>query len=211
MRITKFGHCCLLIEEGGARILIDPGVYSSTQNELKNLDAVLITHEHTDHCDVGSLKAVLPNNPKATIFTNKGVGIQLSKEGLSYSLLEDGKSITARDVKIEAIGEKHALVYQGIPQVDNTGYMVAKKLFYPGDALNIPQENVGVLALPVAGPWMRLSEAIDYAKEVKPKICFPVHDGNLKDPTSINKTMPKILEPLGIRYAIIEADQTIEV
>ncbi|MBI2052837.1 MAG: MBL fold metallo-hydrolase, partial [Candidatus Ryanbacteria bacterium] len=29
MKITKFGHCCLLIKENGVRILTDPGTYST--------------------------------------------------------------------------------------------------------------------------------------------------------------------------------------
>lgn len=49
MKITKFGHCCLLIEENGVRILTDPGTYSTQQSEVKNIDFVLITHEHADH------------------------------------------------------------------------------------------------------------------------------------------------------------------
>ena len=50
MKITKFGHSCLLVEEGGARILLDPGKYSILQNNVENVDAIVITHEHQDHC-----------------------------------------------------------------------------------------------------------------------------------------------------------------
>ena len=39
MNITKLGHCCLLIEEKGLRILTDPGAYSTGQNEIKNIDS----------------------------------------------------------------------------------------------------------------------------------------------------------------------------
>ena len=28
MRLTKFGQSCLLVEEGGARVLLDPGSFS---------------------------------------------------------------------------------------------------------------------------------------------------------------------------------------
>ena len=58
MKITKFGHCCLLIEENGVRILTDPGTYSTQQSEVKNIDFVLITHEHADHFHIDSLKAL---------------------------------------------------------------------------------------------------------------------------------------------------------
>ena len=62
MKITKFGHCCLSVEERGVRILVDPGNYTSGQNEAKGIHIVLITHhEHRDHLDMESLKRVLKN------------------------------------------------------------------------------------------------------------------------------------------------------
>src|SRR3989344_5644853 len=50
------------IEENGVRILTDPGTYSTQQSEVKNIDFVLITHEHADHFHIDSLKALLKNN-----------------------------------------------------------------------------------------------------------------------------------------------------
>ena len=44
MKITKFGHNCLLIEEGGLRVLTDP------QLELAGLDLerLLLTHRRLE-------------------------------------------------------------------------------------------------------------------------------------------------------------------
>ncbi len=39
---------------------------------------------------------------------------------------------------------------------------------------------MGVLALPVAGPWCKIADAIRYALKVKPKFAFLVHDGMLQ-------------------------------
>ena len=38
MKITKFGHCCMLVEEKGLRILVDPGNFSTAQNELMDIE-----------------------------------------------------------------------------------------------------------------------------------------------------------------------------
>jgi L-ascorbate metabolism protein UlaG (beta-lactamase superfamily) len=73
MKITKFGHCCLLIDEKSLRILIDPGKYSDGQNSITNIDVVLITHEHQDHLHVDSVKSIIANNPSVRIMTNAGV------------------------------------------------------------------------------------------------------------------------------------------
>lgn len=210
MKITKFGHCCLLIEEKGVRILTDPGNYSTQQDEVKNIDYVLITHEHPDHFHIESVKAILKNNPQVKIITNKSVGALLQKEGITFSLVEDGENMDAGGVLIEGFGKLHALMHTSIPPVENTGFFVANKLFYPGDALTNPGKKVEILALPVAGPWMRLLEAIDYALEVKPKTCFPVHEAILKNPGSAHKLPPQVLEPAGIEFKVLEIDREYE-
>jgi L-ascorbate metabolism protein UlaG (beta-lactamase superfamily) len=179
MKITKLGHCCLLIETDGARILTDPGKFSSGQNALTDLDAVLITHEHADHLHVESLKEVIKNNPNTKIITNTAVGKQLDKAGIPYSVIEGRATSDIKGVALEAFDAKHEEIYEEVGQVQNTGYFIANKLFYPGDAYADPERPVEILALPVAGPWCRLPDAIRYALRIKPVKAFPVHDGNL--------------------------------
>ena len=52
MQVTHFGHACVLVEQGTARILIDPGQWSDGFGGLRDLDGILITHRHPDHLDV---------------------------------------------------------------------------------------------------------------------------------------------------------------
>jgi L-ascorbate metabolism protein UlaG (beta-lactamase superfamily) len=177
MRITKIGHCCLILEEGDLKILTDPGAFTTEQEDVTEVDVVLITHEHFDHYHVPSLKKVLSNNPNAIVVTNKAVGELLDKEGIAYTKVGDGGSTTVKGVLIEGFGEKHGEVYGGLPTVENTGYFVANKFYFPGDSLHDPKRPVDVLALPVAGPWLKMSEVIEYAKTVHPRVAFPVHDG----------------------------------
>ncbi|MEK6878040.1 MAG: MBL fold metallo-hydrolase [Nanoarchaeota archaeon] len=59
MNITKYGHCCLLIDINGVRILTDPGNYSTMQDTAENVDFILITHEHSDHLHIDSVKTIL--------------------------------------------------------------------------------------------------------------------------------------------------------
>lgn len=207
MKITKFGHCCLLIEENEVRILTDPGTYSTKQSEIKNIDIVLITHEHADHFHIDSLKAILKNNHQAEIITNKSVGTLLEKENIAFGIVENDQNSDANGVLIEGFGKDHALMHTSIPPIQNTGYFIANKLFYPGDAFTNPRKQVEVLALPVAGPWMKLLEAIDYAVEIKPKICFPVHEGILKQPGSTHRIPLQVLEQKGIKFLVLEIDK----
>ncbi len=180
MKVTKLGHCCLLIEEAGVRVLTDPGTFSTKQDEVTGIDLVLITHEHADHLHIDSLKKVIANNPTAKVITNSAVGKILDQEKIAYTVVEDGGKFSHGDVTIEGCGTEHGYIYKTVKAVMNTGYLVNNKLFYPGDALYDPKRPVEVLALPVVAPWLKISEAIDYAKALKPKACFPVHDGALR-------------------------------
>jgi len=209
MKVTKFGHCCLLIEEQNLRILTDPGMYSTQQNDVKNIDVVLVTHEHQDHLHIDSLKIILKNNPLAKIITNKSVGVLLEKEGIVFTLIEDGQNFSEKEVLIEGFGKNHEVIHSSIPQTQNTGYFIANRLFYPGDAFTNPKKQIEVLALPVAGPWMKLSEAIDYAIKLQPKVYFPVHDGILKSFGSAHRIPSQVLEPKGIKFVVLEIDKEI--
>lgn len=199
----------MVIEEGGLKILTDPGDYSTTQNDITGVDVVLITHEHSDHLHIESLKKVLVNNPKAQIFTNSGVGETLKREGLSFELLEQGQQVI-KGVAIEAFGKLHALIYSSLQPIPNIGYLIANRFFYPGDAFTIPVSQVEILALPVSAPWLKISESLDYAKKVNPKVCFPVHDGMLKIYGGAHKLPSMELPKSGINFVIPELGKSME-
>lgn len=210
MKITKFGHCCMLIEEKSLRILTDPGDYTTAQTEVKNIDLVLITHEHGDHLHVDSLKIALKNNPQAKTVTNSGVGEILKKEGIPYTLVDDGKQIIEKGVLIEGSGREHAEIYKTRKKVENTSYFISGKFFYPGDAFYNPNRPVEILALPIAGPWCKISEVIDYTLAIKPKIAFPVHDGVLARPATTYRITGTITGEAGIEFKPLDLGKEYE-
>ncbi len=205
MKIKKIGHCCLVIKENGKKIMTDPGSWTTEeQKKEKDIDIILITHEHKDHFHLESLKVILENNPNAVIITNRGVGKLLDKVGIKYQILDDKSSKEFMGIEIEAHNCKHEEIYEEVGQVENTGYFINKRLFYPGDAFYKPNKFVEILALPVAGSWANIKNAIKYALEIKPKICFPVHDGMLKSFGASHRTPKKILTNLGIDFETFE-------
>jgi len=193
MTIKKFGQCCLLITTNGITILTDPGSYSTMQNDAAGIDIILITHEHQDHFHLESVKKVLANNPNAKIITNASVGKLLDAENIPYEVVAEGGKSDAHGVLVEGYGHKHAEIYKELGQVENTSYFIDGKLFYPGDAFMNPDRAVDILALPVAGPWMKISEAINYAFALKPRIAFPVHDAIMKQSGFMHGMYQKIL------------------
>ncbi len=208
MKIKKIGHCCLVIEIKGVRILTDPGAYTTEQNEEKNIDIVAITHEHGDHFHIESLKIIIANNPGVKVVTNTAVGKLLAVEGIAFELLEDGDAITLNDIVFEGHGEHHATIYKEMGQVQNTGFMIDDTLFYPGDAFTLPGKPVSILALPVAAPWLKLSEVLEYAFAVKPTTAFPVHDIILSHPQMMQPMFIPLLEQEGIKFVPLNPGDT---
>src|SRR4051812_15265297 len=78
MKISKHLHSCLLIEENGKTVLIDPGIFTYQEkaletDKLSNLDYILITHEHPDHMHVPFIKELMEKFPKAQIISNPSI------------------------------------------------------------------------------------------------------------------------------------------
>ena len=177
MKVTKYAHSCLLLEVDNAKILTDLGSWNPEVPAVSGLNAILITHEHADHFDIEKLKTLIANNPEAKLITHAAVGAKLQEVGIDYTLIESGERIEVNGVSIESCGTDHAIIYGTTPPCRNTGYLIADKFYIPGDALHdTPSKQIEILALPTGGPWMKVAEAVDYAKSLNPKAVIPIHD-----------------------------------
>ncbi len=78
--IVWLGHASFFIRLAGITFLIDPVLFNVSlikrqsalpiaADELRNIDYILISHDHRDHCDEKSLKLLARNNPDATYLT----------------------------------------------------------------------------------------------------------------------------------------------
>jgi L-ascorbate metabolism protein UlaG (beta-lactamase superfamily) len=181
MRLTKFGHSCLLVEEGGARLLLDPGGYSEGFEALEGLTAICVTHQHPDHLDTGRLRALLDANPGARVVSDEGSAPALGEAGAEVEVVGDGDELTLGGLEVRVAGRDHAVVHPDVPVVPNVGYLVGGRLFHPGDAFTVPEEPVELLAVPAGAPWLKLAEAVDYLRRVGPRVAFPVHEKVLSE------------------------------
>jgi L-ascorbate metabolism protein UlaG (beta-lactamase superfamily) len=176
MRLTKLGHSCLLVEESGARLLLDPGNLSAGFEELEGLTAVLFTHQHADHLDQQRLRGLLDRNPGVRVISDPGSAEPLGQAGVEVEVVADGQELDVGGVGVRVAGRDHAVIHPDIPVVPNVGYLVGGRLFHPGDAFTQPGQPVEVLAVPAAAPWLKVSEPIEYLRAVRPRVAVPVHD-----------------------------------
>jgi L-ascorbate metabolism protein UlaG (beta-lactamase superfamily) len=192
MRLTKFGHSCLLVEDGGARVLLDPGSFSEGFETLEGLDAVCLTHQHVDHLDPERVRLLLDRNPGVRVVSDEGSAEALGGAGADVEVVHDGDELALGGLALRVIGRDHAAVHPDVPVVPNVGYLVGGRLFHPGDSLTMPGEPVEVLAVPAGAPWLKLADAVDYLRKVGPRVAVPVHE--------------KVLSELGIgaHYRLLE-------
>jgi L-ascorbate metabolism protein UlaG (beta-lactamase superfamily) len=197
MRITKFGHACVRVEHDGTTVVLDPGVFTDV-SALDGADAVLITHEHPDHYLPAHLLAT-----DAPVFTIEAVGALIRANAPEVAerltVVAPGETFDV-GVPVRAVGELHAVIHPEYPRITNSGYVLtlgAQRVYHPGDALTEPGEDVDVLLVPVSAPWMRASEAIEFARAVKAPRNLAIHDRVYSDAglgivdTHMNAFLPK--------------------
>ncbi|MET9810291.1 MBL fold metallo-hydrolase [Streptomyces halstedii] len=179
--LIKKAHSCVRLERDGRTLVIDPGGFSEDDAAV-GADAILVTHEHPDHFDEARLRAGLESNPAAQVWTLRSVAEQLSAAfpGRVHTV-GHGDTFSAAGFDVQVHGELHAVIHPDIPRITNIGFLVDGSVFHPGDALTVPDRPVDTLMLPVMAPWNKISEVIDYVREVAPRRAIDVHDALLTD------------------------------
>ena len=171
MQITKYTHACVRLEHEGRVLVIDPGEWAEP-GALQGAHAALVTHEHSDHIEVGRLTAAgIP------VFAPAGADI----EGIDVTWVKTDEVFEAAGFRVRAVGARHAFIYNGRPDCPNLGYVVEDSVYHPGDALFVPNQSIETLFVPAQGSWMKLVEAIDFVRAINPTHAHPIHDAGLSE------------------------------
>lgn len=182
MQVTRFGHSCLLVEATGGRILIDPGTLSDASAfEQRGLDGVVVTHQHPDHIDRDRAGLLFLRNLGARRLCDPDTAEQIG----GWEAFADGYVTEFGQLSIKGVGTTHAQILPEIPRVANTGLLLRADgitLFHPGDTYEYAPSGVDVLALPLAAPWTKIAETVDFVRRVAPRLVFPIHDGGVTPP-----------------------------
>lgn len=178
MRVTKFEHASLRIDQNGETLLIDPGSFTTPLSDIGGVVAVVLTHEHPDHWTPEHLDRILRTAPGIPIFGPAGVA--RAAEGYEITVVSPGETRTVGEFTLRFFGGTHEIIHSSIPVIDNVGVLVNDEFYYPGDSYAVPEgAEVGTLAAPLGAPWLKIGEAIDYVLAVKPRRAFGTHDMTL--------------------------------
>ncbi|MGH2645049.1 MAG: MBL fold metallo-hydrolase [Chitinophagaceae bacterium] len=208
MKITKYLHSCLLVENQGIQILIDPGNYTYQENAfptktIGKIDYIAITHEHQDHMDPTFLKELALAHPEAKIMANDVIKTILLKDNLIVD--------TTTNQFIKAVTLRHEKMLN-FPLPVNWGLTIFDELFHPGDSLQF-NTSPRILALPVQAPWGSMVQAAERALIAKPKIIIPIHDyhWNVSARQAFYQMLTSYFTQYNIQFLQPETGKTLEV
>lgn len=215
MQLTKFVHSCVRLEGPGGVITIDPGVFSDSAAALAGASALLITHEHPDHLDLPAVQRALSGSPELRVWAPAVVAAQLGEFGDRVSAVGPGESFEAAGVAVRTAGGQHALVHSSVPVVANIGYLIGAAgaaLYHPGDSLVVPTEAVDTLLTPIAAPWCKVAEIIDFVVAVRPRLAHQIHEAPA---SAIGLAMAegqlvRIGAGYGVEFAHLDTGQTVQ-
>jgi L-ascorbate metabolism protein UlaG (beta-lactamase superfamily) len=208
MKITKYPQSCLILEENGKRLGIDPGSFVAEKykaEDLLPLDAILITHEHADHADPDLLRQLASDGLPV-------IGNQSTKDLLGdivTQIVADGEDFEAAGFQVTARELPHCLMPDGSAGPQNTGYVISGTFFHPGDGVSLEGLHVDAAAIPIAGPDVSAKGAFDFIKQLGCQTVIPIHYSFFReDPNVLAQFAPNIVP--GVKFVVLDDGQSAE-
>jgi L-ascorbate metabolism protein UlaG (beta-lactamase superfamily) len=194
MRITMIGHSTVLIESDGVRVLTDPyfGVWGNpayarmvpparTRQELRDVNLVLISHNHWDHTDRRYLRSLAAGVPVVAPSRSKWLTkLRGARTLLGMKAWEERRF---GPLKVSAVPASHIAATIGFV-IQGDG----KQVYFAGDTFHRPFMNrigerfrLDVALIPVTTfripMTMGESGAVRAVRDLAPAVVIPIHQG----------------------------------
>ncbi|GAA2399747.1 hypothetical protein Cme02nite_08700 [Catellatospora methionotrophica] len=202
--LVFLGHSTVLLDLGGVRVLTDPMLRRRLMflrrvaapvapGDHADVDVVVLSHLHHDHCDLASLALLDPN---VRIVAPDGAYDFLRRHGFQQIVtLRVGESHTydtvtitatpaAHDGKREPFGPRTAAVGYLIESADTAVYFAGDTDLYAGMRGLCPDLDLALIPVagwgPSLGPGhLNPQRAADAVALLRPRHAVPVHWGTL--------------------------------
>src|SRR5690349_22857139 len=121
MRVRKFGHSCLMVEERGESLLFDPGRRefldpSATPDTFAGVSTIVVTHWHPDHADPDLIRRIADRSG-ARVFATADGGRERGTAGVRATVPVSGTtSVGAFTLRTMIV--PHASLLAGPPPDD---------------------------------------------------------------------------------------------
>lgn len=222
MKITKYNQSCLLIEVNNKRILVDPGNIGYTDEintEWKNIDYILITHKHNDHCNTEIINEIVKRD-NSKIYTSSEVAN--THELINPSIVKAGDIFEIDGIKVEVTKAVHGfftkMKYSGAEVLENIGFILddgKKRLYITSDTINFNHNyKADVICMPFNGNGLTLGivEGMHFIKDIDPELVLPIHMQHPLDYMNPNRELlEQSLKNEDINYKILDIGESIEV
>jgi len=186
--IKWLAHAGFQIKADGKIIYVD---LEKNSKATEKADLILVTHSHTDHCDVDKIKNV--RKEKTVIIAPEDC---VSMIGRNVKTLKPGEETSVDNVTVKAVEAYNYKRFRSPekpyhPKGFGVGYLIkaeGKTIYHAGDTDFIPEMqklgSIDVALLPSGGTYtMDNAEAAEAAMAINPKIVIPMHrwDTNPED------------------------------
>ena len=217
VKVSYLAHSFFKISSSGKNLLVDPFFEHPsqqrlikcpiTESSLKNIDVILITHEHPDHFDKAAIERIA-NREKCAIVATRNVLNELNINHAQCIEVSSYDEKLVRGFKITTLPAHHPTAFYPVSYLIKIGN---KTIFHAGDTTlkdEFAEIKADLSLLPIAGKaTMDVVDAVKATKMIKPKYAVPMHYNTFEhikiDPRefsyridkSILKTKPVILKP----------------
>jgi L-ascorbate metabolism protein UlaG (beta-lactamase superfamily) len=195
------GHATLSIELDGTRLMTDPILRDRAAGLVHRhpppasvlspgVDAVLISHLHHDHLDMGSLRLLRPG---FQLLVARHGGELLARHGFPNALeMSPGEETHVGHVRVLATRADHRGKRIAGPEGETLGFLIegSRRIYFAGDTDVFEDmrdlQPIDLALLPVAG-WgpvlgpghMDPGRAVEALRLLRPRIAIPIHWGSL--------------------------------
>ncbi len=201
LAVTWGGHATALIELDGVRLLTDPllrdrvgplrRIAPPVRPQLsERIDAVMLSHLHADHADLGSLRELAA---PTVVFAPKGAARWLARHGVgNVTELSPGEEAQLGSVRIIATAARHARRRWPLGvEAEPLGFIASgsQGLYFAGDTdlfaeMSELAGSVDLALLPIAGWGPTLGpghldpeRAVKAAARIAARLVVPIHWG----------------------------------